>query len=233
LSRIDPNRRVWGLVPAGGQGKRFGGETPKQLIPVAGRPLLAWTLERLLSFGLTGLTVALPEAWLHSRADIISDPDRVSWVIGGSTRQLSVAACLETCPRDTELVLVHDGARPAVTVEDLLATVNAVGKGEGAILGRPVADTLKRVQRGRVVTTVDRSHLFRAETPQVFRRAVLAEALRKSAADGFVGTDEASIVERLQGVSIRAVAASRPNPKLTRPQDLPWVEMLLKQEGEP
>jgi 2-C-methyl-D-erythritol 4-phosphate cytidylyltransferase len=79
--------------------------------------------------------------------------------------------------------------------------------------------------------TVGRSHLFRAETPQVFRRAVLEEALQQCANDGFIGTDEASIVERLQGVSILAVAASRPNPKLTQPQDLPLVEMLLQQKG--
>lgn len=231
MSRIEPHRRVWGLVPAGGRAERFGGETPKQLIPIAGRPLLAWTLERLLSSGLTGLTVALPAAWMHSRADIFPEDGRVSWVVGGETRQLSVAACLTKCPADTDLVLVHDGARPAVAVEDVLATITAAGKGDGAILGRPVADTLKHVDHDRVVMTVDRSHLFRAETPQVFRRAVLEEALQQCAADGFIGTDEASIVERLQGVSILAVAASRPNPKLTQPQDLPLVEMLLQQKG--
>ncbi len=173
---------------------------PKQLIPVAGRPLLAWTLERLLSSGLdrADRRAAGGIGCTRERTSFLS-PTVSRWVVGGATRQLSVAACLETCPADAELVLVHDGARPAVAVEDLLATVNAVGKGEGAILGRPVADTLKRVRRGRVATTVDRSQLFRAETPQVFRRAVLAEALRQSAADGFVGTDEASIVERLRG----------------------------------
>jgi len=232
LSRIEPHRRVWGLVPAGGQGERFGGETPKQFTPIAGRPLLAWTIERLLSSGLTGLTVALPEAWLPSRADILPGDDRVSWVPGGATRQQSVAACLRMCPADAELVLVHDGARPAVAVEDLLATIDAVGQGDGAILGRPVADTLKRVDNGRVESTVDRKHLFRAETPQVFRPAILEQALRQALADGFVGTDEASIVERLPGVSIQAVATTRPNPKLTQPDDLRWVRMLLEQQGE-
>jgi len=232
LFRIEPHRRVWGLVPAGGRGERFGGETPKQLVPIAGRPVLSWTIERLLSSGLGGLTVALPEAWLASAADVFPEDDRVSWVAGGATRQLSVAACLAGCPDDAPLVLVHDGARPAVAVRDLLATIDAVGEGDGAILGRPVLDTLKHVDDGRVLTTIDRSGLFRAETPQVFRPAVLARALRKCASDGFVGTDEASIVERLQGVSIRAVAATRPNPKLTEPQDLPLVRMFLEEKGE-
>jgi len=194
--------------------------------------LLAWTLERLLSSGLTGLTVALPQEWLGSTLEIFPESDRVSWVAGGANRQLSVAACLAACPADTDLVLVHDGARPAVAIQDLLATIDAAERGDGAILGRPVADTLKHVENGRVTMTVDRSALFRAETPQVFRRAILEQALRQCAADGFVGTDEASIVERLPGVSILAVVAAQPNPKLTQPQDLPRVRMLLEEKGE-
>jgi len=211
---------------------RFGGDAPKQLISIAGKPLLAWTLERLLGCGLTGLIVALPEEWLASTADVFPEHERVSWVAGGATRQLSVAACLATCPADADLVLVHDGARPAVAVSDLLATLDAAEQGDGAILGRPIADTLKRVADGQVSKTVDRTGFFRAETPQVFRPEVLAAALRQSAADGFTGTDEASIVERLPGVSILAVAASWPNPKLTRPQDLPLVRILLEEKGE-
>lgn len=232
MTLIEPHRRVWGLVPAGGRGDRFGGATPKQLLPIAGKPLLAWTLERLLACGLTGLTVALPEDWLSSAAQILPEDDRVSWVAGGTNRQLSVAACLEASPDDASLVLIHDGARPAVALQDLLATIDAVGEGDGAVLGRPVADTLKRVDDGCISATVDRRGLFRAETPQVFRPAILAQALQRSVADGFVGTDEASIVERLEGVSIRAVAATQPNPKLTRPEDLPWVSLLLRQEEE-
>lgn len=194
--------------------------------------MLAWTLERLLAAGLTGLIVAVPKQWLDSTAEIFPSSNRVSWVAGGATRQLSVAACLAACPADADLVLVHDGARPAVAIEDLQATLDAAEKGDGAILGRPVADTLKRVASGRVSSTVDRADLFRAETPQVFRPSVLREALRQSAADGFVGTDEASVVERLPGVTILTVAASRPNPKLTRPQDKALVEMLLNEKGE-
>jgi len=232
LSYIAPHRRVWGLVPAGGRGQRFGGDTPKQLISIAGKPVLAWTIDRLLSSGLAGLTVALPAEWLPKAKEILPADDRISWVPGGATRQLSVEACLRTCPPDTSLVLVHDGARPVVSRRDLLATVEAVGDADGAILGRPLADTLKKIEGGRILSTVDRSSLFRAETPQVFKTAVLTRALQQCAADGFVGTDEASIVERLDDVSIRVVAATGPNPKLTEPQDLPWVRSLLEEKGE-
>ena len=232
MSRIHPHRTVWGLVPAGGRGQRFGGETPKQFISIHGRPLLAWTVERLLDAGLSGVTIALPEEWLSAAAEILPVEDRVVWVPGGATRQLSVAACLTESPTDADLVLVHDGARPAVATEDLMATIDAVDDADGAVLGRPLADTIKRVDDGQITSTLDRSHLFRAETPQVFRRAILDEALRRSAADGFVGTDEAAIVERLPGVNIQAVAAMRPNPKLTQRRDLPLVEMLLGRKGE-
>ena len=115
---------------------------------------------------------------------------------------------------------------------DVTMAGEAVGVADGAILGRPLADTLKKIEGGRILSTVDRSSLFRAETPQVFKTAVLTRALQQCAADGFVGTDEASIVERLDDVSIRVVAATGPNPKLTEPQDLPWVRSLLEEKGE-
>lgn len=150
--------------------------------------------------------------------------------MGGASRQQSVAACLASSPDDVDLVLVHDGARPAVSIRDVVATIAAVGEDDGAVLGRPVADTLKRLDGSRVTGTVDRRPLFRAETPQVFRREVLDRALEISARDRFVGTDEASIVERLEGVRINATMATGPNPKLTHRQDLRWLELLLKEK---
>ena len=218
-------------MPAGGQGERFGGETPKQMIEVSGKPLLAWTIERLLAAGVEGLTVALPEDWLPSASAILGADERICWVAGGRSRQRSVAACLAASPERVDLVLVHDGARPAVAIDDVLATIAAVGEDDGAVLGRPMVDTLKQVEDGRILGTVDRRTLFRAETPQVFRRQILARALEQGEQDGFDGTDEAAMVERLAGARINVAMAGRPNPKLTLPQDLPWVRMLL-QEGQ-
>ena len=232
MTGIDTQLKVWGLVPAGGSGERFGGNTPKQLVEVAGKPVLAWTVERLLGAGLAGLTVALPENWLDSVPESLHlHDDGISWVAGGASRQQSVAACLADCPDDVDLVLVHDGARPAVSVRDVVATVAAVGGDDGAVLGRPVIDTIKRLDSGRVTETVDRSPLFRAETPQVFRRDILLRAVETSARDGFIGTDEAAIVERLEGVRINAAMAKQPNPKLTERQDLLWIQLLLQEDG--
>ena len=104
---------------------------------------------------------------------------------------------------------------------------------DGAVLGRTVSDTLKRVVDGRIVTTVERSQLFRAETPQVFRRNVLERAITAAAEARFVGTDEASLVERLPGARLVAVEAANVNPKVTTPADLPLVEALLGAHADP
>jgi 2-C-methyl-D-erythritol 4-phosphate cytidylyltransferase len=115
-----------------------------------------------------------------------------------------------------------------VAVSDVQATIAAAQGADGAVLGRNLGDTLKTVEGDRIVSTIDRSGLFRAETPQVFRRDVLVRALDRCRQDGFLGTDEASIVERLPGVVVKAVTARHPNPKLTEQRDLPLIGALVK-----
>jgi len=218
------------LVPAAGTGTRFGGELPKQFRTLAGRPLLAWTLDRLVRCGAASVCVAVPEEILSSPpAWLIVHPE-VGLVAGGVTRQASVALALAGSPAgDDDLVAVHDGARPATAPEDLEAVCRAAADRsvDGAVLGRPLADTLKRLVDGHVAVTVERTGLFRAETPQVFRRSTLARAILAAAESRFVGTDEASLVERLPRARIVAVVASRPNPKVTTPADVALVEALL------
>ncbi len=215
------------LVPAAGRGERFGGEGPKQLVVLAGKPLLAWTLERLLPEA-ASVTVALPEDLLEEARRVLPADARLRWVAGGASRQDSVAACLAACPAGNEdRVLVHDGARPALHPDDLAACRRAAEGADGAVLGRPLADTLKLVAGGLVQGTVDRSFLFRAETPQIFRHGLLGRALAEARSAGFTGSDEASLVERLPGVRIAAVAAAHANPKLTTPTELPLLEALL------
>ncbi len=216
------------LVPAAGRGLRFGDGSPKQWVAVAGRPLLAWTLERLLACGATQVVVALPGEDVGGARELLSGDPRVRCIAGGATRQQSVERCLGEIQGPADgLVLVHDGVRPAVSEADVLATLEAAASTGAALLGRSVHDTLKEVAGGRVLRTVDRSALFRAETPQVFRRALLTRAFEAARRDGFEGTDEASLVERLEGVEIRAIEAIGPNPKLTRPDDLGFIESLL------
>jgi 2-C-methyl-D-erythritol 4-phosphate cytidylyltransferase len=219
--------RVHAVVPAAGRGERFGEERPKQFAEIAGRPLLVWTVHRLLSAGCASLTLALPADRMGELAELAGDA-RIRRVEGGATRQASVASALEASPAArTDLVAVHDGARPATSARDLLAVVEAAERTGGAVLGRAVSDTVKRLEGWRIAGTIDRRTLFRAETPQVFRRDTLERAIARARADRFAGTDEASLVERLGELPIAAVESADPNPKVTVPSDLPLVEWLL------
>ena len=186
------------------------------------------------SRGLLSLAPRVMWRCRRSRARPPSGPDDpIRQVAGGATRQASVAACLAAAA-DREpagLVAVHDGARPATARADLLAVLAAAERTGAAVLGRRLADTVKRLEAGRIVGTLDRTTLFRAETPQVFRHELLAAAFARAAAEGWEGTDEAALVERLGGVEIAAVEATRPNPKLTLPRDLPEVARLLAEEA--
>lgn len=222
--------RVHAVVPAAGRGERFGAGVPKQFTLVRGRPLIAWTVERLFDAGCATLVVALPGdagAELHG---LVAD-ERLRLVAGAATRQASVAAALAASPAAAdELVAVHDGARAALATSDFWAVLRAAVATGGAVLGRQATDTMKRVEGGLVRGTVDRASLFRAETPQIFRRSELERALEQARRDRFVGTDEASLVERLGGVPIAAVEARRANPKVTYPEDLALVERILESE---
>jgi 2-C-methyl-D-erythritol 4-phosphate cytidylyltransferase len=223
--------RFAALVPAAGRGERFGGSLPKQFVPIAGQPVLSWTVARLLQAGAARVVVALPPDRLTWGRDAWREEPRVETVAGGATRQESVARCLAALgPGAPEWVLVHDGARPAVAIEDVRNALAAAQRDgwEGAVLGRSVADTMKRVDSGgAILDTADRERLFHAETPQVFRRPILAQALERAAREGFVGTDESSLVERIGGLRIAAVPARFPNPKLTAAGDLGLLERLL------
>lgn len=189
---------------------------------------MRWTIRRFLDVGSTSITVAVPQDLVAEAPSRILDDPLVQWVAGGSTRQQSVEACLwASSGTDDDLVVVHDGARPVVSQEDLRRVVQAALEADGAVLGRRVSDTLKEVVDGVIARTIQRSRLFRAETPQVFRRSLLERALELSREEGFEGTDEASLVERLPSVTIRAVEAMGPNPKLTVAADLPLIETLL------
>ena len=230
-SHLVPSTPVHAVVPAAGRGLRFGGTLSKQFESIAGRPLLAWTVERLLAAGVDSVTVALPADIAAAPPNWLRDP-RVHSVPGGDSRQDSVTAALAASPAERQdLVLVHDGARPALDPADLLAVCQAALSADGAVLGRGASDTLKLLEQGVIVGTVDRSRVFRAETPQVFRRELLERAIESALEVGFTGTDEASLVERLPGARVLAVEAVSPNPKLTTPADLPWVRALLESFG--
>ncbi len=225
------------IVPAAGGGRRFGGDTLKQFVPILGRPVLAWAIERLLAAPeLEQVVIAVPPGRVAETREMLRREVRVSRDVdlftaeGGRRRQDSVRAALvaaEVAPSDW--VAVHDGARPCLAPADLAEVLrSAAGSGGvGAVLCRPVSDTLKTVEGGRLRETVDRSGLFRAETPQVFRAGDLCEALDRAEREDLEVRDESSL---FAPGSVTAVAASHPNPKLTSASDLPAIEALLRRE---
>ena len=227
------------IVPAAGGGTRLGLPTPKPYLPLAGLPLLAWTLKALRAARLVDFLVLVvaPGEEARCRADVLEphalDADAV--VPGGADRQASVCAGLAGAPADTDLVLVHDGARPLVRAELIRAAVEAAAADGAAVVAVPDTDTIKLADaERRVVETPPRGHLWAAQTPQVFRADWLREAHARAAADGFRGTDDSVLVERL-GHPVRLVPGTPDNLKITTRTDLARAEQLLRAwsgEGE-
>lgn len=229
---------LWAVVPAAGSGTRMGRghvppERPKQYLALGGRTLLERTLETLLGVPeLAGVVVALAAddtSWVT--LDVAGDP-RVHRVIGAGTRAGSVAAALthlRELATDDARVLVHDAARPLVSLADIARLVDCIDNGgaTGGLLAVPVHDTLKRAgDDHRVKATVPRERLWRAQTPQLFRLGALADALADAGRRGLEITDEASAME-LAGHEPQLVEALDPNPKITRVGDLDIAEALL------
>ena len=223
---------IWALVPAAGSGRRFGGDVPKQYLQVAGKPLIGHALEALLSHPqIDGVVVALAadDPYWPGWASLHGKP--VVTCVGGGERADSVLAALYALPDNVAhdaLLLVHDAARPNVRGGDLsklIAAANA--QRDGAILAAPVRDTLKASDADhRIEATVPRAGLWRALTPQAFRRDLLQRALQAAQAAGVTVTDEAMAVERL-GLHPVLVEGREDNLKVTTPADLALVEFLL------
>ncbi len=227
---------LWAIVPAAGRGTRFGGELPKLYVAVAGQPLLAHSLLALLAHPrIAGAVVALAPGDAHWPGWDTLAGKPVRACTGGGERADSGQAGLAALPDDVaddDCVLVHDAARPNLRLEDLDRLL-ARGRADpvGAVLAAPVRDTLKRAgDDGRVDATEPRERLWRALTPQLFRRGDLARALDAAARDGVVVTDEAMAMERM-GLRPLLVEGAEDNFKITTAADLARFEFLLRGAG--
>jgi 2-C-methyl-D-erythritol 4-phosphate cytidylyltransferase / 2-C-methyl-D-erythritol 2,4-cyclodiphosphate synthase len=215
---------VSAVVAAGGLGLRLGADRPKQFLDLAGRPMLARALDALASHPRIGeVVVALPEATLAAPPDYLRLPRRcpVRLVAGGRRRQDSVARAVAAVDPAATLVLVHDAARPFVSGALIDAVIDAAARDGAAIAGLPVSDTVKLAReapQGPVIdATIPRERVYLAQTPQVFRRAMLTAALA-AAGDG-PATDEAALVERA-GHAVTLVPGDPANVKVTTADDL-------------
>ncbi len=223
---------VWAVIPAAGRGIRFGAPVPKQYLPVAGRPLIAYTLEALAAHpAVCGLMVVVADGdldWLGWTA--VADKPLLT-CSGGMTRAASVLSGLLALPQVVhadDFVLVHDAARPNLALSDLDQLIG-LGRADpvGAILAVPVRDTLKRAgSDGSINGTEPRERLWRAFTPQLFRRGQLVRGLQAASAAGIEVTDEAMVME-LQGLRPLLIECAESNFKVTTPGDLARFEFEL------
>jgi 2-C-methyl-D-erythritol 4-phosphate cytidylyltransferase len=228
---------VAAIVPAAGRGERLGPGAPKALRLLGGVPMLVHAVRALTSArSIDTVVVAAPEAdatSVRALLDSFEVSTDVRVVVGGATRQESVRRALDSLGDDVEVVLVHDAARPLAPSELADEVAAAVAAGSPAVVpALAVADTVKRVdEAGRVVETLRRESLVSVQTPQGFSRKVLAEAHDAAAVDGFAGTDDASLVERI-GVAVLVVAGAEEAFKVTRPRDLLLAEAVLARRLE-
>lgn len=213
------------LVVAAGRGERLGSAGPKTLVELGGKAMLEWSIAALRAVdALTQIVVALPAG--------VAAPAGCVGVLGGAVRSDSVRAAFAAASPDGDPVLVHDGARPLVTPALVEAVLAALAGVDCAIAAAPITDTIKEAGADGLVTrTLDRSQLWSVQTPQVFTRAALEQALRLPAATVAAATDEAWLVERAGG-RVRVVAAPPENLKVTTVLDLRVAERLLADRGD-
>lgn len=227
------SEQVAAVVPAAGRGERFGGNGPKALVPLWGRPLVEYAVAALgAASTIEAIVVAAPSDAVEAveQAARRAAGAKVAAVVpGGSDRQDSVARGLAALPRGTEIVIVHDGARPLTPVPLIDAVAAAAATDGAATAAVAIDETVKRGVGGWVQATVDRDGLYRIQTPQGFQRTVLEAAHREAERAGFRATDDAALVERL-GRPVRLVPGSPLNLKVTVPADLQLAESLLRRD---
>jgi len=229
------------ILPAAGLGTRMGRTVPekagtsrKQFMLLDGSPILLHTIRKFVSAPeVTEIVVALRGDdihWVRELLDAENFSKPVRLVEGGDSRQVSVQNALATVENDTELVAVHDAVRPFIEHSVLEKVFAEAAESGAAIVGIVPVDTVKQVHRNKIRQTIPRERLILAQTPQVFRFDLLKTAFEKAREDGFAGTDESSLVERLDQVEVSVVPGSDRNLKITKPSDMDLARLFLAEE---
>jgi len=226
--------KVGAIIAAAGFGRRMKTDRPKQLLVLNGIPILVHTIRKFDSSNVIDyVIVTAPRESVEEVTELVKSAGfhkSVSVIEGGERRQDSVAMGLKQLEPGTDIVAVHDGVRPFVTIEDIQNVVHQAELTGAAILAVPIVDTVKQAEREFVELTLAREHLVLAQTPQVFRTEILKRAFERAAKDEYYGTDESSLVERL-GLPVSIVRGSERNIKITRPGDLTLARAFLAEEG--
>lgn len=224
-------RGATAIVAAGGTGVRMGGRVPKQYLPLGGVPLLVHTLRALARApSVLAIVVAAPGDRVQSTLAVLRRhrvPKLSGVVAGGAERQESVWLALQAVPPESRWIVVHDAARPFIDAALVDRVLAAAARSGAATCGLPVRETVKRVRQSMVEATLDREGLWLIQTPQAFGRTVLEEAHEKARRDGYSGTDDAVLVERLGG-RVAVVPGSAWNLKITTPADLETARLWMR-----
>lgn len=231
------------IIPAAGLGTRMGrgaaewaGTSRKQFMLLDGSPILLHTIRKFAGLAaVKQIVVALRQEdmeWFGALVarEPLTVPVRL--VAGGDSRQESVMNGLAALDGDTELVAVHDAVRPFIEPATIDQTIAEAAQSGAAIVGIVPVDTVKQVKKNKIQTTLPRERIVLAQTPQIFRYSLLKEAFAKAQADDFTGTDEASLVERLESVEVSVVLGSDRNIKITKPSDMELARHFLAEETQ-
>lgn len=229
--------KAFALIPAAGMGKRMGASINKQYLQLDGLPIVARTISVFEQSPLIeAIYLVIPADEIpYCREHVVSAcgfRKVVEIVPGGRERQNSVMNGLNAMRRsvaDDDVVLIHDGVRPLITPQLLRESIEVARNNDGALVAVPAKDTIKTVRDGIIIDTLPREMLWQAQTPQSFRFATIYEAHRAAEKEGFMGTDDASLVERRGGV-VRIVRGDYRNIKITTPEDLVLAEAFLAGE---
>jgi 2-C-methyl-D-erythritol 4-phosphate cytidylyltransferase len=229
-------QRAFALIPAAGMGKRMGASINKQYLQLAGKPIVAHTLEVFQRCpSIDGIILVIPEDEIpYCRREVVEKYHLTkvrAIVAGGTERQHSVRNGLielQNYASADDIVLIHDGVRPFIDELILQKTIATAATGIGALVAVQTKDTIKIVQNGTVVSTPERSGLWQAQTPQAFPFDQIFRAHSQAAHDAFLGTDDCSLLEHCGG-TVRIVPGSYRNIKITTPEDLVLAEAFLKE----
>jgi 2-C-methyl-D-erythritol 4-phosphate cytidylyltransferase len=216
------------IIVAAGSGKRFGSKTPKQFLPLSGKPVFLWSAETFASIKVfKQIIVAVPKRFINdvdSRFSILNS--QLTFTSGGKERFDSVKNALALIDADVDYIAVHDAARPLINKKDILAVLKKAAKGGGGcIAAEKTKDTIKTVKDGYVKSTLDRSVLYNIQTPQIFKAELLFKAYSKNIPAGV--TDDSALIEKL-GVKVAVEQTKFPNFKITTKQDFETAEFIVQ-----
>lgn len=229
----DKDIKVAVIIAAGGKGVRMRSNVPKQFLHLHDTPIVIHTVKKFAGYSeIQKIILVVPENELAETELLIykwNISEKVEVIIGGETRQHSVWQGLNHLPDKTEIVMVHDGVRPFISEEIIDTCIREAGEWGAVITAVPISDTVKEVIDHTVKTTLDRSILWRVQTPQCFQKRLLIEAYKKAWEENRTATDDSTLVEQL-GQTVRVVQGDERNIKITSPEDLKIAEKLLEEK---